>query len=177
MTGETQACLQRNPSIDAGRPCAFARKEAAPSFEALFVPHIDASDLAESGRVCPSPRPSQRIILLSGESWAADCHFHMEATIFAAPGGKAAGEILWTNIDTSRAPSDMAVTEVVEGHAGPARLAFAGQRIDPLLVCERYRIDLYGDGESGAFIGVSSAFTKWDGTLSGTYQVVDQPLA
>lgn len=121
-----------------------------------------------------APQPSRRVILLSGEALASDCHFHLEGTIFVGPGGAAAGEFLWTNIDTARAPSDMAVVETVEGSAGPARLELAGVRIDPLLVCERYNLVLAGGAEFGIFSGSSKAYSAWDGRLHGMYRIVDE---
>ena len=119
-------------------------------------------------------RQPRRIILLSGQARAGDCHFHLEATIFATPDGEASGEILWTNIDTQRARADLASTEVVRGSVCFARLEFAGESIDPPLVCKRYRIVLVGGTGFGIFTGASSAYSAWDGRLSGTYQIVDQ---
>jgi hypothetical protein len=54
------------------------------------------------------------------------------------------------------------------------RLELKGYRADPTFALDHYFISLLGDGECGAFEGVSQAFGDWDGRLRGTYQIVEQ---
>jgi hypothetical protein len=130
---------------------------------------------AEAATEEPAPDARRRIILLSGEWRMPGCVLHLEATIFASDDGAAQGDIFWTNVDTPKAPADLACTELVRGTAGGMSLDLQGYKIDRPLVRERYRIMLVGEAHAGVFEGASSLHAGvWDGKLSGAYQVVEE---
>jgi hypothetical protein len=121
----------------------------------------------------PAPKPSGRIILLSGAWQSFKQAYQFEATIFVTPEGGANGDILWITVYSEFSPPGSTGSEFVRGLAHGIHLTIEGYYADPLLACDQYSIMLCGSPKAGPFVGTSVTFGR-GGEMSGTYNVVEQ---
>ena len=136
---------------------------------AVHVLEIDEPVVETSKSDCTSEY-DHRVLYLSGTWERPGSEFRLRATIIVRKDGSADGSIYWQAVRVHGYPAHYFATEWVHGFIRGRDVELEGYEVEPGLSCDSYKITLSGDGEAGAFGGITRTWrNNWEGRINGHY--------